>query len=168
MFGIIGLPLAFRRWMSAARCSSTCLVLTLGSPARACSTLMTYTGMLTKKAQYTTQIYSLWSVSYILTYMLVNILLGSLKFAVGGRGDQAYSRLSTTHGHITDCKLDSAVFAGVCVWVTCGPVLFGPNDVRPTFFGCQATDSIPPQVNRKESLRPFILTPSRTFGCLTH
>ncbi len=29
--------------------------------------------------------------------------------------NQAYSRFSTTHGHITDCKLDSAVYAGVCV-----------------------------------------------------
>ncbi len=34
--------------------------------------------------------------------------------AVGG-GYQAYSRLSTTHGHITDCKLDSVVYVGVCV-----------------------------------------------------
>ncbi len=32
-----------------------------------------------------------------------------------GVQDQAYSRLSTTHGHITDCKLDSVVYAGVCV-----------------------------------------------------
>ncbi len=24
--------------------------------------------------------------------------------------NQAYSRLSTTHGHITDCKLDSVIF----------------------------------------------------------
>ncbi len=31
--------------------------------------------------------------------------------------NQAYSRLSTTHGHITDCKLDSVVYVGVCVWV---------------------------------------------------
>ncbi len=32
--------------------------------------------------------------------------------------NQVYSRLSTTHGHITDCcKLDSVVYAGVCVWV---------------------------------------------------
>ncbi len=31
--------------------------------------------------------------------------------------NQAYSRLSTTHGHITDCKLDSVVDVGVCVWV---------------------------------------------------
>ncbi len=31
----------------------------------------------------------------------------------GGGVDQAYSRLSTTHGHITDCKLDSVVYAGV-------------------------------------------------------
>ncbi len=33
-----------------------------------------------------------------------------------GRGvNQAYSWLSPTHGHITDCKLDSVVYAGVCV-----------------------------------------------------
>ncbi len=36
--------------------------------------------------------------------------------SLGGRGvNQAYSRLSTTHGHITDCKLDSVVYAGVYV-----------------------------------------------------
>ncbi len=29
--------------------------------------------------------------------------------------NQAYSRISTTHGHITDCKLDSVVYAGVGV-----------------------------------------------------
>ncbi len=28
--------------------------------------------------------------------------------------NQAYSRLSTTHGHITDCKLDSVVYADLC------------------------------------------------------
>ncbi len=30
---------------------------------------------------------------------------------MGGEGglNQAYSRLSTTHGHITDCKLDTVV-----------------------------------------------------------
>ncbi len=46
----------------------------------------------------------------------------SVAFAAGmvnvGEGwgvNQAYSRLSTTHGHITDCKLDSVVYAGVCV-----------------------------------------------------
>ncbi len=32
-------------------------------------------------------------------------------------GNQAYSRLSTTHGHVTDCKLDSVVYAHVCVVV---------------------------------------------------
>ncbi len=31
----------------------------------------------------------------------------------GGGVNQAYSLLSTTHGHITDCKLDSVVYAGV-------------------------------------------------------
>ncbi len=34
--------------------------------------------------------------------------------SVGGR-NQACSQVSTTHGHITDCKLDSVVYAGVCV-----------------------------------------------------
>ncbi len=87
---------------------------------------------------------------------------------VGGWVNQAYSRLSTTHGHITDCKLDSVVYAGVCVVIQCGPVLFGPNDLPPTVFRCQATDSIPPQVSRNELLRPFILTPSPPVGCLTH
>ncbi len=29
--------------------------------------------------------------------------------------NQAYSRLSTTHAHITDCNLDLVVYAGVCV-----------------------------------------------------
>ncbi len=33
-----------------------------------------------------------------------------------GRGvNQAYSRLSTPNGHITDCKLNSVVYEGVCV-----------------------------------------------------
>ena len=32
---------------------------------------------------------------------------------VWGGGNQAYSRISTTHGHISDCKLDSVVHAGV-------------------------------------------------------
>ncbi len=30
-------------------------------------------------------------------------------------GIQTYSWLSTPHGHISDCKLDSVVYAGVCV-----------------------------------------------------
>ncbi len=45
-----------------------------------------------------------------MAYGLHNTLGG-----VGGWVNQAYSRLSTTHGHITDCKLDSVVYAGVCV-----------------------------------------------------
>ncbi len=32
---------------------------------------------------------------------------------MGGWVNQAYSRLSTTHGHITDCELNSVVYAGV-------------------------------------------------------
>ena len=30
-------------------------------------------------------------------------------------GGQAYSRLTTTHGHITDCKLESVGYTSVCV-----------------------------------------------------
>ncbi len=47
-------------------------------------------------------------------------------------------------------------------------LLLEPNHLHPTVFGCQATDSIPPQVSSEESLRPFIPTPSRPVGCLTH
>ena len=79
----------------------------------------------------------------------------------GGGVNEAYSLISTTHGHVTDCKLDPVVYAGVYVVITCGPVLFVPNDLRPTILGCQkkhkilgcqkrlnkATGSIPPQVN---------------------
>ncbi len=39
----------------------------------------------------------------------------------GGWVNRPYSRLSTTHGHITDCKLGSVVDAGVYV------VIFHPN-----------------------------------------
>ncbi len=38
--------------------------------------------------------------------------------------------------------------------------MFGPNDPRLTIFRCQATESIPSQMNRKDSLRPFILAQS--------
>ncbi len=45
-----------------------------------------------------------------------------LKLYMPWRGgvNQAYSRLSSTHGHITDFKLDSVVYVGVCVVIfTC-------------------------------------------------
>ncbi len=67
----------------------------------------------------------------------------------GGGVNQAYSRLSTIHGHITNCKLDSVVYAGVGVMIKCGPVLFRPNDLCRTILGCQATDSILPQVSQR-------------------
>ncbi len=82
--------------------------------------------------------------------------------------NQAYSRLSTTHGHITDCKLDLVVYAGVCMAITVDLSCLGRTIYARQIFGCQATDSIPPQVSRKESLRPFMLTPSCPVGCLTH
>ncbi len=44
-----------------------------------------------------------------------SVLPGPGEVRLGGL-NQAYSRLSTTHGHITDCKLDSVVYAVVCVW----------------------------------------------------
>ncbi len=34
---------------------------------------------------------------------------------VGGEVNQAYSRLSTTHGPMTDCRLDSVMHVDVCV-----------------------------------------------------
>ncbi len=46
---------------------------------------------------------------------------------------------SVSQDHITDCKLDSVVYAGVCVASKFAPVFFGPNDGQ--FFGCQATNS---------------------------
>ncbi len=42
-----------------------------------------------------------------------------------GGGNQAYSRLSTAHGHITDCKLDSVVFSEI--WRCESKVLEGEN-----------------------------------------
>ncbi len=57
--------------------------------------------------------------SLCLTAMKLRGLILILTFEgqndLGGWVNQAYSRLSTTHGHITDCKLDSVVYAGVCV-----------------------------------------------------
>ncbi len=85
--------------------------------------------------------------------------------------NQAYSRLSTTHGHITDCKLDSVVYVGVYACEIMWTCLVRAERSTPDIFACQATDSIPPQVSRKESLRPFtrfILTSSWPVGGLTH
>ncbi len=56
------------------------------------------------------------------------------------------------------------VYACELMW-TC--LVWAIYDLRPRVLGCQATDSIPPQVSRNKSLRPFILTPSRPVGCLT-
>ncbi len=46
-----------------------------------------------------------------------SVLAPEVPIGVGGGGgvNQAYSRQSTTYGHITDCKFDSVVYAGVCV-----------------------------------------------------
>ncbi len=41
-------------------------------------------------------------------YHVYGLKQGKL-FGGGGEVNQAYSRLSTTHGHIADCKLDSVV-----------------------------------------------------------
>ncbi len=53
---------------------------------------------------------------------------------VGGWVNQAYSRLSTTHGHITDCKLDSVVYAGVCVVILMWTCLVWPERSTPDNF----------------------------------
>ncbi len=49
-------------------------------------------------------------------YNLMSIMLYvTLIRGTHGGVIQAYSWLSTTHSHITDCKLNSVVYAGVCV-----------------------------------------------------
>ncbi len=50
-------------------------------------------------------------------------------------GNQAYSRLSTTHGHITDCKLDSVVYVGVCVVILMWHCLVWVDRSTPDNFG---------------------------------
>ncbi len=52
--------------------------------------------------------------------------------------NQAYSRLSTTHGHITDCKLDSVVYVSVCVVIlmwTC--LVWAERSTPDNFFGAK-------------------------------
>ncbi len=50
------------------------------------------------------------------TYMYIERVLHADQCGwVGGWVNQAYSRLSTTHGHITDCKLDSVVYASILI-----------------------------------------------------
>ncbi len=48
----------------------------------------------------------------------------------GGWVNQAYSRLSTTHGHITDCKFDSVVYVamvdGTTKHLDMGHLIFRP------------------------------------------
>ncbi len=56
----------------------------------------------------------------------------------------------TTHCHITNCKLDSVVYAGVCMVIFMWTCLVWAERSTPDKFGCQATDSIPPQVSRKD------------------
>ncbi len=68
----------------------------------------------------------------------------------------SYYRLQVGFGGVCRCMRGDLMWTCL-VW-----------DERSTILGWQATDSIPPQVSRKESLRPFILNPSRPVGCLTH
>ncbi len=52
--------------------------------------------------------------------------------------NQAYSRLSTTHGHITDCKMDSVVYAGVSVVIfNVGPSCLGRTNYARQFLGAK-------------------------------
>ncbi len=82
---------------------------------------------------------------------------------VGRRGgSQAWSGLSASQDHITDCKLDSVVHAGVC-GCKCGELfwtcLFGPNDLGPTVVGCHRLRSATGE--QKGTTQAIILTPSR-------
>ncbi len=42
---------------------------------------------------------------------------------MGGWVNQAYSRLSTTHGHITDCKLEMQQ------WACCMSIIFSDTSI---------------------------------------
>ncbi len=61
-----------------------------------------------------------------------------------------------------DYNFASVVRAGVCtgcrcselIWM-CSKLIFGPNNLRSAVLGYESTDSIPPQVSRKKSLRPL-------------
>ncbi len=54
--------------------------------------------------------------------------------SLGGGGDQAYSRLSTTHGHIADWKMVSVVYAGVCVAILMWTCLVWAEQSTPDNF----------------------------------
>ena len=55
--------------------------------------------------------------------------------------NQAYRRFSTTHGHITYCKLDSVVYAGVikCVRRQGTSFLLATNKLRSIVHDLQCT-----------------------------
>ncbi len=57
------------------------------------------------------------------------------RMRMGGGLNHAYSRLSTTHGHITDCKLDSVVYAGVMRGDLMGTCLVWAERSTPDNFG---------------------------------
>ncbi len=82
------------------------------------------------------------------------LLMGGIRLKVGFQPLMVISLISS------DCRLDSVVHAGVHVsGCRCGE-LFWTCHVwversRLDSLGYQTTDSIPPQVSRNESLRPF-------------
>ncbi len=55
----------------------------------------------------------------------------------GGWVNKAYSQLSAPHGHITDCQLDSVVYARVCVCVNVDLFCFGKTIYAPQFLGAK-------------------------------
>ncbi len=69
--------------------------------------------------------------------VLRNTNIPDIKNSLGGWVNQAYSRLSTTHGHITDCKLDSVVYAGVCVLVNVDLSCLGRTIYARQFLGAK-------------------------------
>ncbi len=58
----------------------------------------------------------MWSAVSDIVVTAPTVTVGPYRTNTTGVGvNQAYSRFSTTHGHITDCRLDSVVHAVVCV-----------------------------------------------------
>ncbi len=69
--------------------------------------------------------------AFLFKRILKRLWNGTLRGCV----NQAYSRLSTTHGHVTDCKFDSLVYAGVCVWVNVDLSCLGRTIYARQFLG---------------------------------
>ncbi len=101
--------------------------------------------------------------------VLVSGLRGVALGTMGGWVNQAYSRLSTTHGHITDCKLDSVVYAGVCVvilmWIC---LVWAKRSTTDNLNFRAPSHRFNSATGEQKGITQTIYIDSRPVGCLTH